>query len=760
MRAPSCSRTPATPASRSCRADVANDVTFALKGVAQYSKRTLDDGREVASKTGTQGLDRQDNSDAWMVGYTPSLSTAVWMGTDGRRADHRLRGRIIYGSGLPGEIWQQFMNTVLAGTPEEELPDKPPSRATAARASPRRRRARRRRRPRRRPDPDLGGADAPGDPDRDRHLVDGDRRPEIPPPPPRCAAGRPSSPRERGRQQSGRQPGRGRLARLTGRAAPRHGTLSAVTSPPSDGPPTDPSGTVAEGSVASPAGRAAARRPRPSRPDRVVPSWSDPVVAQASEAVGGPWGRHAVTGGALFWTPLRVCLLFTAFVLALAWIKQAPCAAGDWSGSKQYTHLCYSDAVPLFGLYGLGSGDVPYLDSRVEYPVLTGAFIALAAALARGYDGLADGGGPAARPRRPCTATPWSPACCSRSARCCSPGPCWRLAGRRPWDAAMIGLSPILLVHAFTNWDLFAVALATLGMLAWARRRPVLAGVLLGLAVAAKFYPLLLLGALFLLCLRAGRLRDWRVTALAAVATWAAVNLPVAVLAPDNWAWFFVFSRTRAANPESLWNIAQHLSGDRLLDGPLAEGEIPAVLNARGGRRPAAFRRRRRLAGAGRPGAATGGAGGVPAPGRLPAAEQGLEPAVLAVAAAAGGARPAPLAVAAAVAGHRGAGLGRDDAALPRHGQPRDRGRVVLPRRDRVATSPSSCSWPWSYGTSCAPTATSSAPAGRASTTRPAVSWTTPRPPVLRGWSGLIRSPDRQGSYLSVDSEGGPRQVR
>ena len=49
----------------------------------------------------------------------------------------------------------------------------------------------------------------------------------------------------------------------------------------------------------------------PAPVDRVVPSWADPVVAQASEAVGGPWGRHAGTGGALFWTPLRVCLLFT-----------------------------------------------------------------------------------------------------------------------------------------------------------------------------------------------------------------------------------------------------------------------------------------------------------------------------------------------------------------------------------------------------------------------------------------------------------------
>ncbi|RBY92665.1 transglycosylase domain-containing protein [Blastococcus sp. TF02A-30] len=104
---------------------VANDVTYALKDVAAYSKRALAGGREVASKTGTQGLNRQDNSDAWMVGYTPSLSTAVWMGTEGREPIRTVGGSIIYGSGLPGAIWQQFMNTVLEGTPKENLPDAP-----------------------------------------------------------------------------------------------------------------------------------------------------------------------------------------------------------------------------------------------------------------------------------------------------------------------------------------------------------------------------------------------------------------------------------------------------------------------------------------------------------------------------------------------------------------------------------------------------------------------------------------------------------
>ena len=105
-------------------ADVASDVTFALEDVASYSKRALDGGRPVASKTGTQGLNRSDNSDAWMVGYTPSISTAVWMGTQGATAIENAQGSIIYGSGLPGAIWQQFMNTVLDGTPEEPLPSK------------------------------------------------------------------------------------------------------------------------------------------------------------------------------------------------------------------------------------------------------------------------------------------------------------------------------------------------------------------------------------------------------------------------------------------------------------------------------------------------------------------------------------------------------------------------------------------------------------------------------------------------------------
>jgi uncharacterized membrane protein len=65
-----------------------------------------------------------------------------------------------------------------------------------------------------------------------------------------------------------------------------------------------------------------------------------------------------------------------------------------------------------------------------------------------------------------------------------------RTAGRRPWDAALFAGAPLLALTGTINWDLYAVALLALGMLAWSRERSLAAGVLIVLAAAAKFYPL------------------------------------------------------------------------------------------------------------------------------------------------------------------------------------------------------------------------------------------------------------------------------
>jgi uncharacterized membrane protein len=72
--------------------------------------------------------------------------------------------------------------------------------------------------------------------------------------------------------------------------------------------------------------------------------------------------------------------------------------------------------------------------------------------------------------------------------------------------------------------------------------------VLIGLATAAKFYPFLLLGPLFVLCWRAGKWREFGIALLGAVGAWLAVNLPVMLLAPDGWAKFYRFSQERGVD--------------------------------------------------------------------------------------------------------------------------------------------------------------------------------------------------------------------
>jgi uncharacterized membrane protein len=136
-----------------------------------------------------------------------------------------------------------------------------------------------------------------------------------------------------------------------------------------------------------------------------------------------------------------------------------------------------------------------------------------------------------------------------------------RAAGAdRRWQALMVALSPALILNAFVNWDLIALALTALGLAAWAARRGIWAGVLFGLAVAAKFYPLVVFGPLLLLCLRAGRLRDFAKMMAAAVLGWLAVNLPVMLAAPSGWAYFFVFSKERGADWGSIWFMFEHFN--------------------------------------------------------------------------------------------------------------------------------------------------------------------------------------------------------
>jgi membrane peptidoglycan carboxypeptidase len=95
-------------------ANTAALVTSLLQGVvrAGTGKRAqLSDGRQVAGKTGTT----ENYGDAWFVGYTPQLVTAVWVGyPNGLRpmlTDYN--GDPVAGGTFPALIWKAFMEKAL-----------------------------------------------------------------------------------------------------------------------------------------------------------------------------------------------------------------------------------------------------------------------------------------------------------------------------------------------------------------------------------------------------------------------------------------------------------------------------------------------------------------------------------------------------------------------------------------------------------------------------------------------------------------------
>lgn len=296
----------------------------------------------------------------------------------------------------------------------------------------------------------------------------------------------------------------------------------------------------------------------PTAPPLVLPSQDDPVVRGASAFIGGPIGRRAVVGRA-WWNPIRVLVLLAVLASGLGAAIDAPCITTSWSdGYTQFSRGCYSDIVHLYWGRGIAEGTIPYVedpattgDVEVEYPVLTGAVMWVLG------QPVSDSWSDPTRGRVYFSlnavliavllaVTVWATALTVR---------------RRPWDAAMVALAPGMILASTINWDLWAVAATALALLAWARRYPVLAGVLLGLGASFKFYPVLLLGPLLILCLRAGRVRTWLLTLGAAVAVWLAANLPIMLARFDGWAQFYRFSAERGADFGSPWLVVRDALG-------------------------------------------------------------------------------------------------------------------------------------------------------------------------------------------------------
>lgn len=204
-----------------------------------------------------------------------------------------------------------------------------------------------------------------------------------------------------------------------------------------------------------------------------------------------------------------------------------------------------SDLRSLYRTHRLARDPVPYVDVRIEYPVMIGLFMTGAAAVTHGVMEYL----------RVSSVALWA---CAVGTVCAL----WGASRRAAWSFA---LSPLLLVFALLNWDLLAILLLAVGWVAWTRDRYAVAAACLTLGVFTKLYPIFLLVFCFAALVRrradgAAEDRDLIRFAGVAVLTAAVVNVPFIVLAFHNWAYFWTFngSRTEHADLLSWLGLLQH----------------------------------------------------------------------------------------------------------------------------------------------------------------------------------------------------------
>jgi uncharacterized membrane protein len=206
--------------------------------------------------------------------------------------------------------------------------------------------------------------------------------------------------------------------------------------------------------------------------------------------------------------------------VALGVLQKAPCFTRGWTNQNQFWHACYSD---LPASSGIGQA-MPYLPGapHLDQPLISGLVMWLVGLVVPDGSALA---------RQQWYFALWAVlitvlviALVIVTAAS---------VPRAPWRAAHVALSPVLVLAALVSVDLLGVLLASVALWAWGRKRVVWAGILLGLAISARSYPLVLLIAIGLLAVRSGRVAAWRRLAVATLATWLAVSLPWLVLNSD-----------------------------------------------------------------------------------------------------------------------------------------------------------------------------------------------------------------------------------
>lgn len=235
-------------------------------------------------------------------------------------------------------------------------------------------------------------------------------------------------------------------------------------------------------------------------------------------------------------TTARVIIALAILATTLSYFKFSHCEDKNFATPDQYIHACYSDLPALFSQRAFGQGQWAFSggDQAVEYPALQGVVM-------------------------------WATAQISTD----SPVTYFRiniflitllfiasafiLYRIRPEFSYLYAIAPTGVAALFINWDLWAIVTMLLAIYWFDRKREAISSIALGIAIATKFFPIVLLLPIAIIYLRRQDLRGAIRYISLTLAVFLLINIPFALTTPEGWWRFYDLNLGRTADWGSLW---------------------------------------------------------------------------------------------------------------------------------------------------------------------------------------------------------------
>ena len=235
----------------------------------------------------------------------------------------------------------------------------------------------------------------------------------------------------------------------------------------------------------------------------------------------------------------RVLIALAILASFFSFLKFSHCESKNWATPDQYVHACYSDLPSLFGDRELNKHKWAYvgIEKAVEYPVITGLVMYATAVI-----------------------TPTN----SHSAinyflinalliAFLFIFIVLLIAHIKPKYWYLLLTAPAMIASLYINWDLWAITSMLISIYWFDKEKYKWSALALGISISTKFMPIFLLLPIFLILWRKNKIREIAQYSGIAIASWLAINLPVALTTPQGWWRFYELNISRGADWGSPW---------------------------------------------------------------------------------------------------------------------------------------------------------------------------------------------------------------